>query len=74
MTPATNKGAMIRPKIAMPAVTRNIARRRPRSASSAEMGIVAAKKMMQNNCICRNVPRLNLSALVPQERAKTVIR
>ena len=73
-SPATNMGAIMNPKRKMAAVIQSMELRRPRSARMAETGIMRAKKQVSRSCISRNRPRLIPSAVVPQLRAKTIMR
>ena len=56
--PAPSSGAITRPKTAIAAFTQMSMRRRPRSARTAEIGIVSAKNRSPNSCMTRNCSRL----------------
>ena len=58
IVPAVKSGARIRPKTAMEAVTHSKVRRRPCSASTALIGMKAAKKRMPISWMSRNLSRL----------------
>ena len=74
MVPALKSGPRTTPNAATARLAHISIRRRPVSASTAEIGIVSAKNRIAKSCMTRNFSRLNPSALVPHDSANTVIR